>query len=253
MQILLAPAKIMIDNPADCPIEGSHIPEFQSEADHIAAAMCDYSVDELADMLHINKELAISTRQRYNNFFDKETCRAAIGRYDGIVFKTIDVASLTHDRLDFADRHINICSFLYGLLRPLASINPYRLEGDVNLPAIGGITIFDYWKPRLTNELIRRVKADDGILVNLASDEMQKLFDWKRINKELIVISPTFKVEKAGKLRTIVVYAKMCRGAMTSYIIQNALTDPSHLSAFTFQGFTHDGGTPSSPSFTLSS
>ena len=183
MQILLAPAKIMIDNPADCPVDGVSTPLFQADADHIAAAMCDYSVNELADMLHINKELAISTRHRYNDFFDKETRRAAFGRYDGIVFKTINAASLTHDQLDFADRHVNICSFLYGLLRPLDLVNPYRLEGDVTLPAIGGITIFDYWKPRLTDELIRRVKADDGILVNLASDEMQKLFDWKRVNK----------------------------------------------------------------------
>lgn len=251
MQILLAPAKIMIDNPDDCPIEGVRTPVFQSEADHIAAAICDYSVDELADMLHINKELAISTRQRYNDFFDIDTRRAAFGRYDGIVFKTIDAESLTPGQLDFADRHVNICSFLYGLLRPLDSIKPYRLEGDVTLPAIGGISIFDYWKPRLTDELIRRVKADDGILVNLASDEMQKLFDWKHVKKELTVISPSFKVEKDGKLRTIVVYAKMCRGAMTRYIIQNALADPTHLDSFTFQGFTHDGGTPSTPSFTL--
>ncbi|MDE5554916.1 MAG: YaaA family protein, partial [Muribaculaceae bacterium] len=202
MQILLAPAKLMIDNPADCPINGVRTPIFQSEADHIAAAMCDYNVDQLADMLHVNKELAVSTHQRYNDFFDTATRRAAIGRYDGIVFKNIDAESLTPEQLDFADKHVNICSFLYGLLRPLDLINPYRLEGDVTLPAIGGISIFDYWKPRLTEELIRRVKADDGILVNLASNEMQKLFDWKRVKKELTVITPSFKIETLGMLRT---------------------------------------------------
>lgn len=252
MQILLAPAKLMIDNPADCPVDGVRAPLFQTEADLIATAMCDYTVDQLADMLHVNREIAISTRKRYNDFFDPGTRRAAIGRYDGIVFKNIDAESLNADQLHYADSHINICSFLYGLLRPLDLINPYRLEGDVTLPAIGGISVFDYWKPRLTDELISRVKADDGVLVNLASDEMQKLFDWKRVKKEITVISPTFKVETNGKLRTIVVYAKMCRGAMTRYIIQNSLTDPSSLIDFTFQGFSHSGGTLTQPLFSLS-
>lgn len=253
MQILLAPAKLMIDSPSDCPLNGCHTPVFQSDADKIAACMCNYSVSELADMLNINKEIAISARQRYNDFFDTSACRAAITRYDGIVFKKIDAASLNDEQLEFADTHINICSFLYGLLRPLDSVNPYRLEGDVTLPCIGGISIFEYWQSRLTDALIKRTKADDGILVNLASDEMRRLFDWKRITKELTVISPTFKVEKGGKLRTIVVYAKMCRGAMTRYIISNMLTSPEALTDFTFEGFAYSGGTPTAPLFTLQS
>lgn len=251
MQILLAPAKLMIDNPANCTIDGVSSPVFQTEADHIVAAMYDYTVDELADMLHINRELAISTHQRYNDFFDPDTRRAAIGRYDGIVFKNIDAENFTPAQLEFANTHVNICSFLYGLLRPLDLINPYRLEGDVTLPAIGGISIFDYWKPRLTDELIRRVKADDGILVNLASNEMQKLFDWKRVKKELTIISPSFKVEALGILRTITVYSKICRGAMTRFIIQNSLSIPATLRAFEHIGFTYDSGPSTSPLFTL--
>ena len=253
MQILLAPAKLMIDSPSECPLEGSHTPVFQSEADNIAACLCNYDVRELIDMLHINKEIAISARRRYNDFFDKTTRRAAITRYDGIVFKKIDAVSLSAAQLKFADNHINICSFIYGLLRPLDAINPYRLEGDVSLPCIGGISIFEYWQSRLTEELIRRTKADDGILVNLASDEMRRLFDWKRITKELTVISPSFKVEKDGKLRTIVVYAKMCRGAMTRYIVSNMLTSPDAIPDFTFEGFTYAGGTFSAPLFALQS
>ncbi|MDE6238824.1 MAG: YaaA family protein [Muribaculaceae bacterium] len=251
MQIIIAPAKLMIENPADCPLLGNNTPMFQSDADHIAAAMCDYNVDQLADMLHINKELAIAAHRRYNDFFDPETRRAAVSRYDGIVFKKIEAESLTPDQLGFADSHLNICSFLYGLLRPLDAINPYRLEGNVVLPAIGNISIFDYWKPRLTDELIRRVKDDDGILVNLASNEMQKLFDWKRVKKELSVISPSFKVETLGILRTITVYSKICRGAMTRYIIQNKITDPDELEGFDHIGFTFEGGTETAPIFAV--
>ena len=251
MQILLAPAKLMIDNPALCPITGHHTPVFQTEANEIAACMCRYSISELIDMLHINREIAISTHQRYDNFFEPSTRRAAIGRYDGIVFKTFDAETLTTDQLTFADNHINICSFLYGLLRPLDNINPYRLEGNVSLPVTDGQSMFDYWKSRLTDLLIERTVTDDGILVNLASNEMQKLFEWKRIKKELKIITPDFKVETIGRLRSITVYSKICRGAMTRFIVANTITNPSDLQAFEYNGFTCSDPNLSSPLFTL--
>lgn len=251
MQILLAPAKLMIDDPAQCPIYGSHEPVFQPEADKIAACLCGYSVSELIDMLHVNREIAVSARQRYDNFFETSTRRAAIARYDGIVFKTLDAKSLNDTQLDFLDTHVNICSFLYGLLRPLDKINPYRLEGDVTLPVTNGLTMFEYWRTRLTDLLIDRTKTGDGILVNLASNEMQKLFDWKRVKRELNVISPEFKVEKLGRLRTITVYSKICRGAMTRFIANNKINDPSRLIDFEYHGFTYASGNTNAPVFAV--
>lgn len=251
MQILLAPAKLMIDDPQLCPIDGRHTPIFQTEADKIAACMCGYDIPELIDILHINREIAISTHQRYNDFFEPSTRRAAIARYDGIVFKNIDAETLTSDQLEFVDKHINICSFLYGILRPLDAINPYRMEGSVVLPVTGGISMFDYWKSRLTDLLITRTKDDDGILVNLASNEMQKLFDWKRVKRELNVISPEFKVETPGRLKTITVYSKICRGAMTRFIVSNLISNPSDLTAFQHQGFTYTSGPLTAPLFTI--
>ncbi|WP_301702662.1 YaaA family protein, partial [uncultured Muribaculum sp.] len=119
----------------------------------------------------------------------------------------------------------------------LDNINPYRLEGNVELPDNGGVTMTDYWQPILTEYLIAKVKADDGILVNLASEEMKSLFDWEKVSNELTVVSPEFKVDKNGKLRTIVIYAKMCRGAMSRYILKNRITDIDLLSSFTYDGF----------------
>lgn len=242
MQILLACAKLMSDSSHETDIKPRRQPAFEKEADRIAAEMCRYSVKELSEILNVNHEIAVSTYERYNNFFDKSTCRPAITCYDGIVFKNIDARSLTAAQLNFADEHINICSFVYGLLRPLDAINPYRMEGNVELPATGTKNMFDFWKPRLTDELIKRVKADDGILINLASSEMRKLFDWKRLSKEIEIISPEFKVECNGKLRTITVYAKICRGAMTRFIIENRLEKPEELRTFDKNGFLYTGG-----------
>lgn len=78
------------------------------------------------------------------------------------------------------------------------------------------------------------------VLVNLASDEMKNMVDWKRVCREVKVISPSFRVAKNGRLRTVVIYAKMCRGAMARYILENRLTDPEQLKSFEFEGFRHD-------------
>ncbi len=242
MQILLACAKLMADSSLHRDLKVSHRPVFGEQADMIASEMCRYSVSELEEMLHINHDIAVSTFRRYDRFFDKSTCMPAIGCYDGIVFKNIDAGTLSDKQLEFADRHVNICSFVYGLLRPLDAINPYRMEGCVGLPAAGTENMFDYWRPKLTEELIRRVKADDGTLVNLASNEMRKLFDWKQVCAQLNVISPEFKIESSGKLRTVTVYAKICRGAMTRFIIEQELRDLEGLKLFDGAGFRYESG-----------
>ena len=243
MQILLACAKLMTQ-PDRSNIDLGHLPPFQKEADSIAAQMCNYSAAEIADMLKVNREISIEAKRRYNDFFEASTRRPVIETYDGIVFKKIDPESLTRDQLIYADKHVNICSFVYGLLRPLDMINPYRMEGNVSLPGIGDSDLFDFWKPRLTDLLIERTKADDNILVNLASDEMRHLFDWKRITKDLNVVTPTFKVDKSGRLRTITIYTKMCRGAMTRYIIAEQLNSPTELTTFSSEGFSYIAGSP---------
>ena len=100
--------------------------------------------------------------------------------------------------------------------------------------------MFDFWKPILTDWFIQKIKADDGILVNLASDEMRNLFDWKRVKKEVTIVTPQFRIEKNGKLKTIVIYTKMCRGAMARYILKERITDIDLLKGFEYEGFELD-------------
>ncbi len=218
------------------------MPHFQDNAAMIAAQMASYSADELQQMLGISRKLAAENVLRYNAWPDSSTLTPAVMAYDGIVFNRLSPTTLSADDMRYACGHLFIASFLYGLLRPSDLINPYRLEGKVALPVTSHQSLFDYWKSVLTDWFIDKVKADDGVLVNLASNEFRNMFDWKCVEKELTVISPDFKVEEGGRLKNVTIYAKMCRGAMTRHIIENRIADPSLLSGFTFEGFRNTGG-----------
>lgn len=214
-------------------------PVFKKQAQKNALQLAGYSVHELQDMLRCNHDIALENWQRYQLFFDESTRKAAVFAYDGMVFQKLAPETFTEEELRYANKHLNIGSFLYGLLRPLDLVNIYRLEGEVELPE-NGKNMFDYWKPILTDYFIEKVKTDDGILVNLASNEFKNIFDWKRIKKKLTIVTPEFKVMKGGKPKTIVIYTKMCRGAMTRWILRNRFTDIEALKTFEYEGFAYD-------------
>ena len=202
------------------------------------------------DMFKCSRQLAIENKLRYESFFDSEERVPAILTYYGQAYKSLQAQTLDAKYFIFAQDHLWITSFLYGLLRPLDMIHPYRMEGKVELD---GKTMFLHWKPLLTDLLIDSVKADDCILVHLATEEMQHLFDWKRVCKEVKVIQPEFLVMKNGKLKIVTVYAKSCRGAMTRFIIKNKLTMPEDLRHFEYEGleYSTDYGDASHPYFII--
>ena len=108
------------------------------------------------------------------------------------------------------------------------------------LPGHDDQTMFGYWQGRLTEAFLEKIHADDGILVNLASSEMKRLFDWKRIRREARIITPEFRIREGDRLKTIVVYTKMCRGEMTRHLIRNRIADPEMLKEFEWEGFRFD-------------
>lgn len=216
------------------------IPQFIKEAEHIVIQMMNYSADELSEMLNINSKIAAENYLRYQRFFDPSTLSyPALYGYTGAVFKRINANDFSSEELTFAQDHLLITSFLYGLLRPLDAIKPYRLEGRVCLPGNNHQSLFDYWKPLLTKPFLKRIKEQGGTLVNLASDEMKDLFYWPQIEKETKVITPEFKVLKGNDLKTVVMYAKMCRGEMTRFIIKNQIENPEELKTFEWEGFQY--------------
>ena len=178
MQIILASAKIM-NSTTEVQVPDTHQPCFRQEAGQLALELGEMSAEELATELHCNKKIAVENKLRYQDFFNEKATLPAIL---GVLWTGIQVSEAqeySKDDLRYADSHLWITSFLYGLLRPLDLIHPYRLEGKTKLPSADGANMFAYWKPRLTDMLIDAVKKDDGTLVHLATEEFQHLSNWK--------------------------------------------------------------------------
>lgn len=250
MQLLISCAKTMAEAPAVTPPRTTR-PRFAAEADRLASHLAALPADELGRLLRVNAGLAAENRRRYLRFHDAPA-HAALTAYTGVVFRHIAPERFTPEDFEYAQQHLHITSFLYGLLRPLDAIRSYRLEGDVVLPG-EECSAFDFWRARLTDGLLDAIRADDGVLVNLASSEMKRLFDWKRICREFRVIEPRFQLDEGGRLRTAVVYTKMCRGEMTRQLLCGRATDPEALRDCTWEGFRFDEArsTPNSPLFTM--
>jgi hypothetical protein len=251
MQIILASAKIMHDRLKSVPEISLSLPRFQNEAQAFARDMAQYSTGTIAEMLGCSRQIAAQNRVRYMRFFEDAPKLPAILAYHGQAYKHLKAETLTTDELNYSQGKLWITSFLYGLLRPLDGILPYRMEGNVELPSGEGQNMFGFWKNRLTDVLIGSVKADDGILIHLATEEYQHLFDWQRVRKEIRVIQPLFYVRKGNNLKIQAVWAKTCRGAMTRFIIQNRITNPDDLAAFSYEGFEYEPklGEPNYPHF----
>ncbi len=237
MHILLAPAKTMIRDVTQDKAVATTLPVFQSRADELARQMADYSPTELAKMLKVSPAIASEAFADYRNFPIADTRRPAAEIYNGIVFKHLDFASLDPDSKLWANSRISICSFLYGLLRPLDLINSYRMEGFLRLPVTDPATVAESWRALLTDRLIEAASADGGLLLNLESNEMKGMFDWKRVESSLRVVTPTFRVGVLGRLKSITVYAKTCRGAMARYVIDKRIKNVGDLGDFTVFGF----------------
>lgn len=240
MQILLASAKIMHDVLKTAPDMALSVPRFAREADAFARDMAQYSTEAIAEMLGCSLQIAGQNKLRFMRFFEETKKMPAILAYHGQAYKHLKAETLTEKDLNYAQGHLWITSFLYGLLRPLDGILPYRMEGSVELPSGAGENMFGFWKSRLTDVLINAVKADDGILVHLATEEYQHLFDWQRVRKEVRIVQPLFYVRKGHDLKMQAVWAKTCRGAMTRFIIEHCITSTDDLSAFSYENFNYD-------------
>lgn len=238
MQILLSCAKDMATK-----LDGGFVPQvttphFLLQAEEHARELMRCSASELQKMLHCNEKIAVLNKLRYEHFFDDAELMPAALAYTGQAFRHLRAKDWSPEVWEYAQEHLFITSFLYGLLRPRDGIRTYRLEGTARRPETGE-RYFDYWRTRLTDHFIASIKADDGILLNLASEEMKGLFDWKRVVQEVKVVQPEFMVTKDGGLKTVVVYAKMCRGAMSRYVLTHRCTSLDELRHFEYEGFAH--------------
>jgi len=239
MQILLASAKIMKERCNSVGIT-PHSPLFQKQALAIAGDLSQFTAIELTQMFSCSPSIGEQNRHRFKVFgTDEAEVMPAVLAYWGQAYKHLRADLMEFEDLLWSDRHLWISSCLYGILRPLDGINTYRMEGGISLPTTDGKKVFEFWRPILTDTLIKSVKADDGILVYLDTEEFRTLFDWKKVVAEVpTIIEPEFHVLKDGRLTTPSVWAKTCRGAMTRFIIENRIYDPFRLKDFSYEGFS---------------
>ena len=255
MQILLASAKTMHDVLTTIPNVELSTPRFEQEAVAFGRDMALFSTETISGMLGCSLQIAGQNKLRFMRFFEDTAKFPAILAYHGQAYKHLKAETLTLADLNYSQNHLWITSFLYGLLRPLDAILPYRMEGTVDLPSGAGENMFGFWKTRLTDILIQAVKDDDGILVHLATEEYQHLFDWKRVCKEVHIVQPLFYVRKGNNLKMQAVWAKTCRGAMTRFLIEQRIAKPDDICAFNDEGFAYEPtlGEPDFPHFIRSS
>ena len=196
-------------------------PEYAEEAEYLAEQMRRFSASELEKMLKISPKLAAENYERYQKFGSLSNPRKqALLAYNGSVFKAIDPASFSLEDLKYAQNRVRIISTLYGLVRPL-----------------DGANLYDYWVPKLTTPLLEDVRKVGGVMVNLASMDIQGALKMDELRKEVRVITPEFQEWREGKYETVRTYAKIARGTMTRYIVMHRVEDPEELKAFHGDGY----------------
>jgi cytoplasmic iron level regulating protein YaaA (DUF328/UPF0246 family) len=230
-------------------------PAMQLDAVRLAKTARNLTLRQLKDLMDLSDDLARLNRTRFLDFAeapDPENVRPAAMAFAGDTYQGLEAASLDADELAWAQDHLRILSGLYGLLRPLDAIQPYRLEMGSRLKTRRGATLYDYWGQALSKVLNAQAEVlETDVLINCASQEYFGAIAPNAL--KLRVITPSFMEDKSdGKGPKIVsFFAKKARGAMARFIIQNRVVDPAHLCDFDTGGyeFQPQSSTPDAPVF----
>ena len=228
MLVIVSPAKKLNMQPQDNLTTTE--PVFADSARELASIAKNLSVAELKNLMGISQNLAELNANRFETFGTQDKKSAAFA-FAGDTYQGLEAASLTSDDLLWAQNHLKILSGLYGILRPLDAIEPYRLEMGSKLKNRKGSSLYDYWGTKLAAELNNEaMKAGTDILINCASQEYFGAVNTSALN--LKVITPIFKENKSGKSKIISFYAKKARGMMARFIIQNRVESLDDLFKF---------------------
>lgn len=205
------------------------------------------SPNDVKELMGISDKLAELNVSRYHAFdanHKRSNAKPSVFAFQGDVYQGLKAETFDEEKLDFAQKHFRILSGLYGLLRPLDLIQPYRLEMGTRLAFDDYNTLYQYWDNKILKLLLSDLKAQgDNIIVNLASVEYFKSVNKK--NMPARVIDVEFKDYKGGQYKIISFYAKKARGLMSRFIIENQVNNPEDLKAFDYEGYYFDEGASS--------
>lgn len=241
MLVLLSPAKSLDWSAVSVDLPVSE-PTLDRDIGVLRRVMQRQGPDDLASLMKLSDKLAALNHDRFQAMTgdpDADAGRPAALAFNGDVYRGLDARTLSADALAWAQDHVAILSGLYGVLRPLDRIEPYRLEMGTRLKTRRGASLYDFWGDRVTREVKRRLDSqDDPAVVDLASREYSRVVDKSALGCR--VVTPVFKDITDGRARIISFYAKWARGAMARYIVDHRITELAALEGFNTGGYTLD-------------
>lgn len=238
MLMVISPAK-NLDYKTPVSVNTPTQPALMEKAETLLARCQQLTPAELSSLMGISDKLALLNAQRFASFdlpFTADNARPAVFAFNGDVYTGLDAGSMNDADIEFAQTHLRILSGLYGVLKPLDLMQPYRLEMGTKLDTADNKNLYEYWGNTITEHLNETLsKHDSQVVVNLASTEYFSAVKPKALNAQ--IVTPVFKDEKNGKVKIISFYAKKARGMMARYIIDKRIKTVEKLSEFDVAGY----------------
>ncbi len=250
MLIVISPAKTLdFDTPA--PTKKFSQPQMLDDSQSLINLLTDYSPNQISKLMSISPKLAELNRDRFETWsrpFKKSNAKQAILAFKGDVYIGLEAENFSESDFAYAQEHLRILSGLYGALRPLDLMRPYRLEMGTRLKNAQGNNLYDFWDTKITEKLNKQLKkVKSETLLNLASNEYFKSVKKDSLNAQ--IVTPVFKDWKTDKYKMISFFAKKARGMMSAWVIQNQIENAKDLKKFKVAGYKYSASesTPESP------
>ncbi|MFD1384166.1 peroxide stress protein YaaA [Rhodanobacter aciditrophus] len=239
MKYLISPAKTL-DLESQVPVNQHSDPSFLEQAQSLINTIKPYTPSDIASLMKLSDKLATLNVERYQDWskeHNADNSRQAVFTFMGDVYTGLDAYSLSEAQIQYAQSHLRILSGLYGLLKPLDLMQPYRLEMGTKLKNDKGENLYHFWSDVIAPALNAELEEDE-LLVNLASTEYFKAVDKKAIKST--IVTPNFLDEKNGQYKVISFYAKKARGLMVRYLIESGAESIEDIKGFDLAGYRYD-------------
>lgn len=238
MILVISPAKTL-DYDSELPVKSHSMPPFLEDSSLLIKELKKKTVEDIKGLMKLSDKLAELNVERYKKWsqpFNETNARQSMFAFKGDVYVGLDAYSLDENEIDFAQDHLRILSGLYGVLKPLDLMQPYRLEMGTKMKNARGKNLYEFWGSKISELLNAELKGKkSNVLVNLASNEYYSAVKKNALNAE--VITPQFLDCKNGNYKMISFYAKKARGMMCSWVIKNKIDNPEDLVKFDVAGY----------------
>ena len=229
-----------LNEKAPAPVKEITQPDLLAEAEILMRQLRELAPQQIAELMHVSDKIALLNAERnaeWHTPFTPDNAKQAVFMFNGDVYEGIAADTLKPEQIQYLQQHVRLLSGLYGVLRPLDLMQPYRLEMGTAFANTRGKNLYEFWGDIITDLLNDTLaQAGSDILINLASQEYFKSVNTKKLKARLII--PVFKDEKNGKYKIISFYAKRARGLMVRYAAEHNITDPEMLKNFDYEGYS---------------